>query len=298
MKYNVDTRLVFQVGDPMDQGCATFLHNAMYSYANLNAVCVTAVIPKGGLPPFIEAVRTLGADGFDLTMPHKTDILAYLDECDEASRAFRCVNHVKLRGGRLIGTGLDGAGMGMSVEAKLGADVKGRHLLLIGAGAVAGPIAADLCMRGVSRVTIVNRTVEKAKYIAETLGRLYGVPCEYAPLCAEALNELAPQADLVVQCTSLGGGSWGSLESLDFVTRLPKHCAAADVLYPDTEFLQKARQAGLQTIDGRGMLFYQQLAMIDFRFGVKLPPAALLEAEEAVELAVAMRELRNRRLRA
>lgn len=288
VKFDVDTKLIFQIGYPMDQGCAAFLHNAMYEYANVNAVCMTAEIPKGGLPAFLEAVKTLNADGFDITTPHKTDIIPYLDECDTASRMFKCVNHVKLRDGKLIGTGLDGVGMGMAIEHEIGSGIKGRRLLVIGAGAVAGLIAADLCGRGVSEVMIVNRTIEKAKYIADNLQTSYKVPCRYAELTNEVLNAFAPETDLVVQCTSLGKGKWK-----DFASRLSKSCVTADVLYPDTDFLRAAREQGLCAIDGRGMLFFQQLAMMEFRFGVKMQADALAEAEEAVEIAVAMRRLRN-----
>ncbi len=293
VKYNVDTKLVFQIGDPLDQGCAAFLHNAMYEYANVNAVCVDAVIPKGGLSSFIEAVKTLKADGFDITTPHKTDIIPYLDECDAVSRIFGCVNHVKLRDGKLIGVGLDGAGMGMAIESKIGKDIKGRRLLIVGGGAVAGLIGADLCVRGVSEVTIVNRTVEKARHISDALHELYGIPCRFAPLNRETLNEFASETDLVVQCTSLGNGAWDEFGLSAFFSGLPQSCVVADVLYPDTEFIRKACSCHLTAIDGRGMLFYQQLAMMQFRFGLALPEEALLEAEEAVEIAVAMRRLRN-----
>ena len=96
VKYNVDTHLIFQIGDPVDHATAPFLHNAMYDLANVNAICTPVFVPRGHLPEFIQAVKTIGASGFDITMPHKSDIIPLLDECDEASRVFNCVNHVKL----------------------------------------------------------------------------------------------------------------------------------------------------------------------------------------------------------
>lgn len=296
VKYNTDTQLFFQIGDPLDQGCAAYLHNAMYDFANLNAVCMPVTVKKGELKKFIEAAKTIGAKGFDITMPHKTDIIEYLDECDAASEAFRCVNHVKISDGKLIGRGLDGVGMALSVKRKLGDTLKGRNVLMVGAGAVSGPIAASLCEYGAARVTVVNRTVEKAKYIADTLTRLYRVQCEYGALDNEYLCDIAPEITLAVQCTSLGNGHGDSFDSLQFVSRLHKECVAADVLYPTTTFLEEAGRCGLDVIDGRGMLFEQQLAMIEFHFGVRLSEDALLEAEEAVELAIAMREIRNQRI--
>lgn len=295
IKYNVDTRIVFQIGDPMDRSCSPYMFNALYEYANLNAICVPATIPKGGLPEFIAAARTLGSIGFGLTMPHKSDIIPLLDECDDASRLFKSVNTVKIDDGRLIGIGFDGLGMGLSIEHQAG-PVKGKRVLLIGAGAVSGPIGADLCQRGAASVFIVNRTVEKAFSIAETLSSLYAVNTDYGLLDDDSLTDIAPNVDLVVQCTSLGmSAAAGDFDSLEFVGSLPRDCIVADVLYPMTKLLARAKGRGLRTVNGQGMMLEQQLATMEFRFGIKLDRNALVEAEEALEIAIAMRELRARR---
>ena len=91
VKYDVDTQLIFQIGDPIDHSTAAFLHNEMYDLANINAVCVPILVKKGTLPEFTEAVRRLNLNGFDITMPHKSDIIPLLDECDETSRLFNSV---------------------------------------------------------------------------------------------------------------------------------------------------------------------------------------------------------------
>ena len=110
VKFTVDTQVIFNVGNPMDHSCSTYMHNAVYALANVNAVNLTAVIPKGGLSQFIEAAKVLKSTGFDLTTPHKADIVPFLDECEPAAAAFRCVNCVKIKNGRLSGIGVDGVG--------------------------------------------------------------------------------------------------------------------------------------------------------------------------------------------
>ncbi len=296
LKYNADTQLIFQIGDPIDHLCSTFLHNAMYAYANINAVCLSMKVDRDSLGDFVQAAKTLHIAGFDITMPHKTKIIDYLDECDPASLKFKCVNHVKIQDGRLIGVGLDGVGMGLSIVHAADGPLTGKRVLIIGAGAVAGPIAADLCSRGVRKVTIVNRTVSKAQYIAQTLRELYPVDSEYAPLEEEALDRLAPLTDIVVQCSSMGYAGNEDHPFLDYISLFPKDCIAADVLYPDSSFLRKARECGLKTVDGTGMLYRQQLALMEFRFGIKLGEDAIREAEESVAIAVAMREIREQRM--
>ncbi|MDR1535513.1 MAG: NAD(P)-binding domain-containing protein [Planctomycetota bacterium] len=295
VKFNADTQIVFQIGDPIEFSCAAFLHNAIYDFANLNAVSLPLKVEKGKLPEFVQAVRLMNINGFDLTTPHKSDIIPLLDECDEPSRIFRCVNHVKLAGGRLIGCGLDGVGMGLAIESATGS-VKGKRLGIIGAGSVAGAIAADLCSRGASEVVIVNRTLEKAEYIARTMRSLYSVSSSAKRFSNETLAEVAPNVDLLAQCTTLGPMLRGAdFESLDFVDKLPEHCVAADVLYPATTFLTRAAKRGLRVVDGTGMMYHQQFAAMEFRFGVKLPPEMILEAEEALDIAITLRDIRRKR---
>ncbi|MCI9210647.1 MAG: shikimate dehydrogenase [Eubacterium sp.] len=295
VKYDVDTQLIFQIGDPIDHSTAAFLHNEMYDLANINAVCVPILVKKGTLPEFTEAVRRLNLNGFDITMPHKSDIIPLLDECDETSRLFNSVNHVKNENGKLIGIGLDGVGMGSAIAEKAGS-LKGKKVLLLGAGSVAGPIGADLCQRGVSEVFVANRTVEKAKKTAQTIGDYFGVKTGYGELTEEYLAGAASQADLVVQCTSLGmAGSAQQYQSLRFMERLHKDVLCADVLYPNTAFLDRAKALGLPVLNGLGMLLNQQIAMIEFRFGIKLPQKCLLQAEEALACAVTLRDLRDQR---
>jgi shikimate dehydrogenase len=188
--------------------------------------------------------------------------------------------------------------MGLAIENAAG-PVRDKRLVVIGGGSVAGAIAADLCSRGVKDVVIVNRTLEKAEYIADAMRKLYSAKASASRFSAETLEKLAPGADLIAQCTTLGPMlHGGDFESLDFVDRLPAHCLAADVLYPVTTFLGRAAARGLKIVDGTGMMYCQQFAAMEFRFGVKLPPEMMLEAEEALDLAIAIRNIRNRRRKA
>ncbi len=292
VKYNLHTAVTFQVTGPNDRGAACMLHNAMYDYANLNAVDLHVGVAKGNLRCVTDAVRGLGLAGFNLGEPHKSDIIALLDEVEPMSRAFRCVNTVVNRDGRLYGEGMDGVGMRMAIEQKAG-PVQGKHVLILGAGAVGGLIPADLCRHGAASVTIANRTPSKAKYIAETLQAHFGLPASFGSLEPGFLQEAAAHADLIVQCSSVGNPSHPELrfESLDFIDCLPTHCIVADVNYPTNPFLVRAAARGLVTVSGEGMLYCQQLAVMKLRFGIELPQESLRAGREAVAVALALRAL-------
>ena len=297
VKYDVDTKFVAQIGYPMDHSCASMLSNAMYEYANLNAVNLTFEITRDKLADLVQAAKTLNMQGIDITMPYKSEIIPYLDECTEEARAFNCVNHVKIVDGKLHGAGLDGAGMRMAIEAE-GVNIRGRNVLILGAGAVSGGIAAELCKSGAKSVTVLNRTVEKAKRITEVLEKLYGVETTYGGTTLSELNKAAEKCNLVVQCTPLGWGGTTDYDSVDFISLLPDDAFVADVLYnpPRTKILAAAEKRGLSVVNGAGMLFYQARAALQFQFGIDLPDDFVNEAEESILICVAMRNFRKAKL--
>lgn len=299
VKFDSDMKLFAQIGDPLDHSCTSYIHNSMYALGNVNAVNFNVVVKRGELPQFVAAAKVMHLSGFGITMPHKTDIIPLLDECDEFSRMFNSVNHVKIEHGRLIGRGLDGLGMGMAIE-QAGVNLQDKRVLMLGAGSVTGPIAAELCKQGVSAVTILNRTVDKAKLIAEILQQNFpALKVTYGAMDVAGLEQVAPISDLVVQCTSLGmDGTNQDFESLHFVSLLPKDSVVADVIFlpRKTRLLQQADQLGHKTINGMGMLCNQQKAMMKFFLDVDLPDSFYDDAQEALMIATAMREARHDRL--
>ena len=103
VKFDSDMKIFAQIGDPLEHSCTSYIHNSMYALGNVNAVNFNVVVKRGELPQFAEAAKVMHLSGFGITMPQKTDIIPLLDECDEFSRIFNSVNHVKIENGRLIG---------------------------------------------------------------------------------------------------------------------------------------------------------------------------------------------------
>ncbi|MBS5644451.1 MAG: saccharopine dehydrogenase NADP-binding domain-containing protein, partial [Clostridiales bacterium] len=252
LRADADTKLFFLAGDPMDFSCGAAVSNAVFDFANVNAVNLSLTVKKGELGPFVKAVRTLGLAGFFVTMPHKSDIIPYLDEVDPLSRAFHCVNHIKNDHGKLIGTALDGVGMRMAIEGA-GVSLPGKSVLILGAGGVAGPIAAELAKQGARRFAILNRTVEKAKFIEKVLHEHFDVETAVAEMIPENLHTYAKDMDLAVQCTSLGmNGGPADYADVTFVDEMKDGALVADVLYiPDrTKLLSYAERQGHPVVNG------------------------------------------------
>ena len=300
LKFNADTKLYFLIGDPMEHSCTGFVNNGMFEAVRENAVLIPRTVKKEHLSEFLAAAKLMGANGIYLTMPHKSDIIEHLDECDEMSRAFHSANHIRIEpDGRLVGIGLDGMGMGETIQKSV-SDLRSRKVLLLGAGSVAGAIAADLCVRGVMNFCIANRTVEKAEAIAKILRRFFpDVAVACGPLNDAFLECKAKDADVAMQCTSLGilAPGYEDFSSLAFMEKLPKHCFAVDVLYPTSSFLAKAQELGLKNESGVMMTIHQQRGIMKFQFGKDITDDVLLDAEENFRIALTMRDVRMERLK-
>ena len=140
LRHQVETKVYYLIGDPIDHACSPYVNSAAFEFLNIDALCLPLLVKREDLGAFVDMVKTFDFPGFYLTMPHKADIINYLDECDPLSKAFQSVNLVRNNGGKLTGIGLDGVGMGETIERKAGGpgSLKGKRALILGAGSVAG----------------------------------------------------------------------------------------------------------------------------------------------------------------
>jgi shikimate dehydrogenase len=202
-------------------------------------------------PDFITHLAANGYVGGNVTVPHKEAAFRLVDSRDEASEAVGAVNTVWLENGRLMGGNSDTHGFIANLDDRApGWDVPGGRAVILGAGGAARSAAYSLAARGLA-VLVVNRTLERARSLAADLGpRVSGHGFD-------ALPRLLPDADLLVNCTSLGMVGKPPLE-VDIVPLKPS-AVVYDVVYVplETGLLAAARARGHRTVDGLGMLLQQ-----------------------------------------
>lgn len=290
VRYNRDTKLFGLVGYPLGHSVVPTVYNAIYRYGQINALMVPMELEdaEGNLDRFFEAVRTLKIGGFLVTMPYKTRILPYMDEASEICKAFNCVNAVKYENGKLYGQALDGYGMCETIE-EAGISLAGREALIVGAGGISGVVAAEMASRGVTGFTILNRTPEHAKHIAEMVEAYSGKPVHAGALTPEELDRAAQRAGVVAQCTSVGMQGMGtSFSYLGFMEKLDPSAVVVDALYnpPQTAFLKAAADCGLRTFNGMGMLSNQLNALMQFFFQRDLGQEGKQEVIRIVETVI------------
>ena len=272
VKLNLETELVYNVGDPIGKTNAPRCYNKLFELLDMNAIMLPCEIKKGQLPQFLDGCRLMGIHYLCPTMPHKGDFVELLDDVDETSRLFRSVNAVKLDDNGSHGVGMDGKG---AVRAMLdhGANLSGIEAMLYGSGGITGVVAYELAQAGVKKIYIANRTPEKAEQIANIVRD--HTPADAAVIGTDpvSLDKTAERCGLFANLTPLGmTGFAHKHDYLGFMERLPKTASVFDSVInpPMSETILAAKECGLNTIPGMYMLVSQMDLIFDFLFGKKV----------------------------
>ncbi|MGB1863399.1 MAG: shikimate dehydrogenase family protein [Candidatus Puniceispirillum sp.] len=201
----------------------------------------------------LRAMENFG--GLTITIPHKVPIAEMCDELGEAARVCGAVNAVRFGDdGRLYGDIFDGAGFVAGLALK-GHDIKGKRVLMLGAGGAARAIAVALCQADVGEIAIANRTRDKAQNLVDAMVQGAGyTQAHVLDNMAEAALEAARDVDIIINTTSLGLHAGDALPlALDNVRA--DTLIADIIMVPErTEWLALAEEKGLQTHYGRHML--------------------------------------------
>lgn len=251
------TQVLAIIGHPVEHSRSPAMQNAALAACGLEYVYVPFGVPPERLGEAIGGLRALGVRGFNVTIPHKVEVMAYLDGLDESAQAAGAVNTVLNEQGALIGYNTDGDGLVQSLKEDLAFTPANGTIVIIGAGGAARGAVAALCRAGAGRIVIVNRTVERAEELARTLGRRYGAT-EIIPVADKAgLSPFLGETALLLNTTSLGMDN----ETIPFlaVADLPATAVVYDMVYapPVTPLLREAAARGLQLANGLGMLAAQ-----------------------------------------
>lgn len=229
------------------------MHNAWMAEENRDASYIPVHVLPENLEQSVEALKTLGCSGWNITIPHKEKIIPYLDELDESASKMGAVNTVvKQPNGAYKGYNTDGLGFVRSLEEVVGNGHRNKHVLVIGAGGAARGIAFALVATGYSHITIANRTVSKAQAICDELD------IEATAISLTEAEEQLTQFEILVQTTSAGLNH--SEFTLPFsLNQLSSTAIVADIVYNPlmTPFLNEAKKKGATVVTGLGMFIHQ-----------------------------------------
>ena len=249
------------IGDPIDHSSSPLIHETVlkdlgipYEYRKVN-------VKKGELLEYLKEVKINNIDGFNLTMPHKVDILPYLDYIDPMAELFNSVNTIKVQNGNLLGYNTDADGMFFALKEK-GYCAKDKNIVILGAGGVVSTIALKMVIENAHSVTVLNRTLKKAESIKDLIFSKTGKNIFTNSLDLISSSEALKDCDILINGTPLGMHSFSEdFEDLTFLKDLKMGALVYDLIYnpPKTKLLKVAEEYGFSTLNGFGMLIYQGL---------------------------------------
>lgn len=257
INYQNSSKLLCVIGDPIGHSLSPLLQNTMLEYLGEDAVYLAVPVKAGTVRDFVSAAKTMGILGFNLTMPHKEDIIPLLSSMTPEAAACKSVNSVRIRDGKLEGHSTDGIGFRRSIQ-DLGWDYPGKTVTILGAGGAAKSVALTASMAGAKQVHVVNRTLARAEQLCSGHSNM-------APHSLTQLPELLPQTDILINATPVGmnGTAGGTIPDL---TPLKKDALCMDCIYAPamTPFMQEAKKQGHVAGNGIGMLVYQAIYALEF----------------------------------
>ena len=262
------------MGWPVMHSRSPLMHNYWFKQHSLSGTYVPLAIEPAGLRAAMRALPALGFAGCNLTIPHKQAAMKIVDEVDSLAKKIGAISCVVVRpDGSLAGTNNDCYGFIHNIrQEQPGWRADSGPVVVIGAGGGSRAVCYGLAQEGAREIRVVNRSLDRAKKIAEDFG---------SPLTAlawEQRNEALEDATMIVNTTSQGMVGQNALDiQLD---KLPAHALAADIIYTplETPFLAAARERGNPTVNGLGMLLHQGRPAWKLWFGIEPLVTAELRA--------------------
>ncbi|MDT3427730.1 shikimate dehydrogenase [Paenibacillus forsythiae] len=270
MGKNYRSELVGAFGCPIDENPTGVMEEAAFQAKGLDYRYLTIKVNEGDLEVAMKAVRVLHMRGINLTIPHKVEVLRYLDELSEAAELIGAVNMVVNKDGKLWGENTDGKGFLTSLTNE-GITVEGKIVTVLGAGGAARAISVECALAGASKVYIANRDSTRGTELAGLINERTGAAAEYIPW--DKALEVPENTDILVNATSVGlYPNVNDKPDVNYDTVKP-NMAVSDVIFndPNTLFLQEAGRRGAKTINGLGMLVNQGAVNFTLWTGVEAP---------------------------
>ena len=259
------------IGDPINHSLSPAMQNAAFNALGLNCAFIAFRVRATELKESIESLRSINISGFNVTVPHKVDVMKYLDELDSTAKKAAAVNTVNNIEGIFKGYNTDIHGFIEPLHRRH-VDFGRMQVLLIGAGGAARAIVVALSQEeGIAKLVIANRRDERAKWLAN-MGLDLGLKCETIQL--DNIQEVSANSDLIVNSTMLGMNNEPSIIDSDHIK---KGSIVYDIVYRPvvTDLIENAKYAQATVVYGYEMLVEQGAKAFEIWTGIPAPREAM-----------------------
>ena len=264
------------LGHPVAENPIDRMFDAVFAHYGLHwQFWKNDIASEDDLALAIAALRPLGYQGMAITVPYKVAVIPMLDAVDDDVRAIGAANYITIEQGRLIGHNNDGKGVVKAIEKV--APLKGRRVVMLGAGGAGRAMAVEMAWAGAEQLTLITRRETQGREVAELVQRASGVPCHWQPW--QAPLQVPGDTNILMNATHLGCAPELEPVPVEWSSVGPG-CMAVDVITNPriTPFLSAARAHGCPVVDGVEMLVQLAIQIFERWTGISPDEAVFQQA--------------------
>ena len=271
------TRICGVIGDPIEHTLSPIIHNAAFEALEIDYLFLAFRVKSEDVEKAMSGMRALNIHGLNVTMPHKNAVIQYMDEVDPTCKITGSANTILKKDERLFGFNTDGVGALNALE-KNGVAVRGKKVLLLGAGGAAKAIAYTLSQEA-EELVILNRTAKPAAELAYLLKQKFNKKIRADELSPNAVEDNLADAHVLINATSVGMNP--NADQTPVAPELLKpDLAVLDIVYNpiETKLAKDAKAAGAKVVSGVEMLIYQGAASFEIWTACNAPVEVMRKA--------------------
>ena len=262
------TNIVALIGHPVEHSFSPPMHNAAFRKLDMDWAYVAFDVNPNNLKSAVEGAKALNIKGFNVTIPHKIDVMEFLDEIDEVADLIGAVNTIDFKS--MKGYNTDGIGAVKAIEEVT--PIKNRNVVVAGAGGASRAISFYIAKYGAEALTILNRNVEKAQNLAGDVMDS-GLIGEVKSDSISKIGDYVDEADILVDTTPIGMHPHVSDAAIVEASQMHEDLVVFDAVYNpnETVLIKEALKAGAKPVYGIKMLLYQGAESFEIWTGKKAP---------------------------
>lgn len=264
------TNIAGLIGHPVEHSFSPPMHNAAFNALNMDWTYVAFDVEPSNLKSAIDGARSLNIKGLNVTIPHKIEVMEYLDEIDEVARLIGAVNTIDFR--NMKGYNTDGIGAVKAIEEVT--SIKNKNVVIAGAGGASRAISFYIAKYGAESITILNRNVDKASDLAKDINLIDDVRAD----SISQINDYVCEADILIDTTPVGMHPNVDADAIVGAEDMHEDLVVFDAVYNpnETSLIKRAIKANAKPVYGIKMLLYQGVESFKIWTGQN-PPVDVME---------------------